>query len=82
MFGVSSDEYLNYAVKNRKEWELQGQEVVAQMSAKFLPALLEEEGEEASLEDGGVMDVSLADCDNADTSHRRESDRMQFSDVE
>ena len=28
VFGVSSDEYLNYAVANRKEWEAKGQEVV------------------------------------------------------
>lgn len=31
VFGVSSDEYLNYALKNRKEWELRGQEVVNEM---------------------------------------------------
>ena len=29
MFGVSSDEYLQYAIKNREEWELQGEDVVA-----------------------------------------------------
>jgi hypothetical protein len=28
---VSSDEYLNYAKKNREEWEARGQEVVAEM---------------------------------------------------
>ena len=31
VFGVSSDEYLNYAQKNRKEWELKGKEVVEAM---------------------------------------------------
>mmetsp|Transcript_20754 Transcript_20754/g.48157 ORF Transcript_20754/g.48157 Transcript_20754/m.48157 type:complete len:108 (+) Transcript_20754:207-530(+) len=31
VFGVSSDEYLNYALQNRKEWEERGQEVVASM---------------------------------------------------
>ena len=31
VFGVSSDEYLNYAQKNRAEWELKGQTVVAEM---------------------------------------------------
>lgn len=31
VFGVSSDEYLNYAIKNRKEWEDRGEEVVAGM---------------------------------------------------
>jgi 3'5'-cyclic nucleotide phosphodiesterase len=29
VFGVSSDEYLNYATENRREWEVRGQEVVA-----------------------------------------------------
>ena len=31
VFGVSSDEYLNYAMNNRQEWEARGQEVVAEM---------------------------------------------------
>jgi hypothetical protein len=34
VFGVSSDEYLNYALKNREEWEQRGQEVVAGMLKK------------------------------------------------
>jgi hypothetical protein len=29
VFGVSSDVYLNYAEKNRREWETRGQEAVA-----------------------------------------------------
>lgn len=32
VFGVSSDEYLNYAMINRKEWEQKG----AQMVEKYL----------------------------------------------
>ena len=31
VFGVSSDEYLNYAMKNREEWEIRGKEVVMEM---------------------------------------------------
>ena len=31
VFGVSSDEYLNYAMKNREEWEVRGHEVVMEM---------------------------------------------------
>jgi len=31
VFGVSSDEYLNYAMKNRKEWEDKGQEATHEM---------------------------------------------------
>ena len=34
VFGVSSDEYLNYAQNNRREWERKGQEVVAEMMEK------------------------------------------------
>ena len=36
VFGKSSDEYLNYAVQNRREWELRGQEVVAEMIASMV----------------------------------------------
>lgn len=46
VFGVSSDEYLNYAMSNRREWEHEGKEVVAQMSAKYLPPLVEEDVED------------------------------------
>ena len=31
VFGVSSDEYLQYAQQNRKEWELKGKQIVAEM---------------------------------------------------
>ena len=31
VFGVSSAEYLNYAMQNRKEWEDRGQQIVAEM---------------------------------------------------
>ena len=34
VFGKSSDEYLNYAVQNRAEWEAHGREMVAQMIEK------------------------------------------------
>ena len=34
VFGKSSDEYLNYAMNNRQEWELRGQQVVAEMVQK------------------------------------------------
>eukprot|EP00523_Entomoneis_sp_CCMP467_P017961 CAMPEP_0168810014 /NCGR_PEP_ID=MMETSP0726-20121227/3381_1 /TAXON_ID=265536 /ORGANISM="Amphiprora sp., Strain CCMP467" /LENGTH=1234 /DNA_ID=CAMNT_0008862013 /DNA_START=54 /DNA_END=3758 /DNA_ORIENTATION=+ len=35
VFGVSSDEYLSYALKNREEWERRGKEVVASMLQKI-----------------------------------------------
>ena len=34
VFGVSSDEFLNYAQNNREEWKTRGQEVVAEMMNK------------------------------------------------
>ena len=33
VFGVSSDEYLTYAMRNRDEWERRGHEVISEMSA-------------------------------------------------
>ena len=35
VFGVSSHEYLDYAMKNREEWVLRGKEVVAEMMENF-----------------------------------------------
>ena len=35
VFGVSSEEYLNYALKNREEWKQKGKEVVAEMIANY-----------------------------------------------
>jgi hypothetical protein len=35
VFGVSSDEYLNYAENNRKEWEAKGLDVVEAMVEKY-----------------------------------------------
>ena len=34
MFGVSSDEYLNYALQNRAEWEQRGEGIVDAMTAE------------------------------------------------
>lgn len=31
VFGVSSDEYLNYALRNRKEWEQRGEAILSEM---------------------------------------------------
>jgi class 3 adenylate cyclase len=35
VFGVSSDEFLNYALDNRKQWELEGQQVVEILVEKY-----------------------------------------------
>ena len=34
VFGVSSDEYLNYAESNRNEWEARGKEVVRELAIR------------------------------------------------
>jgi hypothetical protein len=35
VFGVSSDEYLNYAMENRREWAAKGEEAVQRMAQKY-----------------------------------------------
>jgi hypothetical protein len=35
VFGVSSDEYLNYALENRSEWELKGRDIVQKLVEKY-----------------------------------------------
>jgi hypothetical protein len=71
VFGVSSDEYLNYAVSNRREWEIQGVEVVAQMSAKYLPPLTEGEEADESSDNEDKANCSahgLPNCKQCDSS--------------
>ena len=44
VFGVSSDEYLNYAVINRRKWEEEGAEITAEMVARLKePAPMKDE---------------------------------------
>ena len=35
VFGVASDECLNYALQNRREWEAKGESIVNQLIAKY-----------------------------------------------
>ena len=35
VFGVSSDECLNYAVQNRNEWEQRGEQILEDMKAEL-----------------------------------------------
>ncbi len=39
VFGVSSDEYLSYALENRHEWDRKGEDIVRIMIAKYGPIL-------------------------------------------
>ena len=61
VFGVSSAEYLSYALANREEWEQKGQDIVAEMVAKYQQSSdhsgtilegVEEEEEELLADDG------------------------------
>jgi hypothetical protein len=39
VFGVSSDEFLNYATQNRKEWASKGESIVENMAATVIAKL-------------------------------------------
>jgi hypothetical protein len=43
VFGVASEEYLNYAQNNRREWESRGKERVEEMMAKYVKKQLDEQ---------------------------------------
>eukprot|EP00977_Amphora_coffeiformis_P020712 scaffold8447_cov186-Amphora_coffeaeformis.AAC.1 len=43
VFGVSSDEYLSYAMANKEEWEQKGQQIVAELVEKAQYTILEED---------------------------------------
>ena len=71
VFGVSSDEYLNYAEKNRREWEDKGQDIVHSMVGKHRRQQ-EAELEANSLPEAGVgtsqsetMKISKVDSSEA-----------------
>lgn len=46
VFGVSSAEYLQYAIANRREWEMRGKEVVKGFVEKHVKQAAEEVAEE------------------------------------
>jgi hypothetical protein len=52
VFGVSSDEYLNYVEENRREWQRKGKEVVETYVAKYCKKP-EEDGGGGGVEGGG-----------------------------
>ena len=75
VFGVSSDEYLNYALENRREWAAKGEDVVAKMVAKYAvdePALAEESKNPKS-----AVSVATTDPPTEPSSSSHESDAQQ-----
>jgi class 3 adenylate cyclase len=45
VFGVSSEEYLNYALENRREWELKGRNIVEGLRVKYSPSNQQDNGQ-------------------------------------
>ena len=66
VFGVSSSEYLNYALMNRKEWELKGQAVVEEMVENFRKEMEERESKKAPVP--APMEESTREEDNVNIS--------------
>ena len=62
VFGVSKDEYLNYALINRKEWEMKGQKMVEQYLIKYNE--MAAQAADATVEH---EDRSLLYCENSNT---------------
>lgn len=58
VFGVASDECLNYALENRKEWAVKGKQVVKEMVAKCKQSVLNSSAVLAGQEDEIVFEVS------------------------
>lgn len=55
VFGVSSDEYLNWALQNRSEWESKGQQIVADMTERCKEIM-----ENSNVADGDDIESGLA----------------------
>jgi hypothetical protein len=63
--GVSSDEYLNYAQQNQREWEERGKEVVAEMMTTVKRRKVAQKEyamqQEAADKEGGHVEISSSD---------------------
>ena len=79
VFGVSSDEYLNYAEKNRREWEAKGQEVLEGMAEKYRKMY---PVEEAQHEEVRLDEVQDSDKSSALRSQLVSSETVSFNDTD
>jgi class 3 adenylate cyclase len=75
VFGVSSDEYLNYAMKNRQEWEDRGLEVVAGLVEDIEVKLTAEKKvfETAPEESDDGIEVGTSGDDDSDSDNDADS---------
>ncbi|CAB9505993.1 Receptor-type guanylate cyclase gcy [Seminavis robusta] len=84
VFGVSSDEYLNYALTNRAEWEARGEEIVKGMVQKYSKQYREKGGKSASSDDmeqeeeeaGGVEMVEVENVEEPSEYFEDEGDEL------
>jgi hypothetical protein len=77
-FGVSSDEYLSYALQNQKEWEERGEEVVAEVikgvkRKTFADKLLAIQHEFADEEGETIIENMSMSLHGIKASHNRSS---------
>ena len=66
VFGVSSDECLNYALQNRAEWEERGQDIVKEMQQAIEDKVRAAEAWESTPEE--ELDINLADTSDSTRS--------------
>lgn len=67
VFGVSSDEYLNYALRNRQEWESRGQEIISEMMEMVSVDevnVIQSQTETSSFPHAGTIKKTLNDLDS------------------
>jgi hypothetical protein len=60
VFGISSDEYLHYAMENRTEWEQKGEAMVARMEKKVKGLEISDEGGAEDKGDEGALRKGLS----------------------
>ena len=65
MFGVSSSEYLDYAVNNRAEWEAKGEQAVKEMVASV--KLIEQQAmrKQARAKEASSQDESVSNANSS-----------------
>ena len=74
VFGVSSDEFLSYATQNRAEWEQKGNDIVAEMIAKYEPKEEEKDGID-------LFNEALLEEDEDDIRAEKEDTAADYVDV-
>ena len=64
VFGVSSDEYLNYAKENRRLWSIRGESIVGDYKIKYANIVKLTEMEEGEEDDDGDDDDEAMEMDD------------------